>query len=66
MWGAAPLARRAFQIAMHGRTATLPPRPDGVAANDWRDERDAQTPPTELAAWAARARAAPHSTQAPR
>jgi penicillin-binding protein 1C len=66
MWGAAPLARRAFEIAMHGRSATLPPRPDDVAADDWRDERGAQTPPAELAAWAARARAAPHSAPTPR
>lgn len=67
MWAAAPLARRAFEIAMHGRTATLPPRPADIAANDWQDEHGTQVPPAELAAWAARARAAGvRSAQAPR
>jgi penicillin-binding protein 1C len=67
MWAAAPLARRAFEIAMHGRAATLPPRPDDVATSDWQDEHGAQAPPAELAAWAARARAvAARSAPAPR
>ncbi|MEY4578288.1 MAG: hypothetical protein RL701_2991 [Pseudomonadota bacterium] len=59
MWGAAPLARRVLESALHGKTPTLPPRPAALAnapaAVGGHGATLARTP--ELNAWAERARA---------
>ena len=56
MWGAAPLARRALELALSGRTPSLPPRPPGLAASEYQEGTAQRVPPPELARWAARAR----------
>jgi len=34
MWGAGPLARRALEIALHGRTPSVPPRPAALVTRE--------------------------------
>jgi penicillin-binding protein 1C len=68
MWGAAPLARRALELALHGRAPSLPASPAALAGADMpaadgggnrgalNTDTDTETS-ADLSAWAERARA---------
>jgi penicillin-binding protein 1C len=56
MWAAAPLARRALDIALQGRAPSLPARPAEVATRAVVGSAAPGSPPAEIEPWAERAR----------
>ncbi len=56
MWGAAPLARRALDIALGGNAPSLPSRSAALATRVLDDAQMERAPSRELEPWAARAR----------